>query len=134
MEDSFIQHRVDDLIKYFWKYGYLTISRKYGTYLPEPKRVGDYQVDAIGKQKKKYAIGIILLPDELDDPKIFAKLDFLATRNTKYSNRRVTLFLGVSSNLLNKAKLIISELSEEARKNIKLVGIPDEKFKNYSSR
>ena len=134
MEDSFIQHRVDDLIKYFWKYGYLTISRKYGTYLPEPKRVGDYQVDAIGKQKKKYAIGIILLPDELDDPKIFAKLDFLATRNTKYSNRRVTLFLGVSSNLLNKAKLIISELSEEARKNIKLVGIPNEKFKNYSSR
>ena len=134
MHNTNLQHRVDDLIKYFWKYGYLTISRKYGTYLPEPKQVGNYQIDAIGKQKKKYAIGIILLPDELDNPSIFAKLDFLATRNTKYSNRRVTLFLGIPDNLINKAKLIISELSDEARKNIKLVGIPDDKFKNYSHR
>ena len=133
MKNSMIQHRVDDLIKYFWKYGYLTISRKFGTYLPEPKMVGDYQVDAIGKQKKKYAIGIILTPEELNDPKIFSKLNFLATRNTKYSNNRVTLFLGIPSDLINKAKLIITELSEEARKNIKLVTITQERFQKFSA-
>ncbi len=119
------QQNVDNLVKHFWKSGYITLSRRFGTYLPEPRRVGDYDVEAIGKYKKKYAIGIILTADELEDTKIYTKLDFLASRNTKYSNKRVTLFIGVPKDSLNKAQLIISSMNEETKKNIKLVALED---------
>ncbi len=118
------EERVDALIKYFWKSGYLTISRRFGTYLPEPKPVGKYNVDAIGKYKKKFVIGITLTPKELDDPKLFSKLDYLATRHTKYAHKKVTLFVGVPQNYLNKAKMIVSNFPEEVQKNIKLVTLP----------
>jgi hypothetical protein len=128
MDNLSKQQKVDDLIDHFWKNGFLTLSRRFGTYLPEPKQIGTYQVDAIGKQKKKYAIGIILTEEDLDNPKIFSKLDFLATRNTKYSHKRITLFIGVAKNFINKANLIVSNLSEEAQKNIKLVGISEDRL------
>ena len=120
------QEKVDDLISYFWKNGYLTLSRKFGTYLPEPNNIGQYPVDAVGRLKKKYAIGIILNEEELDDPKIYSKLEFLATRQTKYSQRRITLFVGVPRFLVNKAKLVVSSLSEAAKKSIKIVPTRDE--------
>jgi len=119
------QERVDQLIQHFWKNGYLTVKRKYGTYLPEPTRVGTYDVDAIGKQRKKYAIGINLSEEELNDPQIVDKLNFLATRNTKYTQKKVLLFVGVAREFRDKAKLIIARLDTEVRKNIKLAVIPE---------
>jgi hypothetical protein len=127
MKESIRQRKVDDLVDHFWKNGYLTLSRKFGTYLPDPKNVGEYEVDAIGKLKKKYAIGVILSEDELNDPKIFTKLDYLATRHTKYTNKNVTLFVGVPKLLFNKIKLCISNLTEEAQRNIKIVAISNDK-------
>lgn len=115
--------RVDALIDHFWQNGYLTISRKFGTYLPAPNPIGNYEVDAIAKLKKKVVMGITLTEKDLDDPKLPSRLNFLATRHTKYSNRRVTLFVGVPNKLLTKAKEIISTLSEEAQYQIKLVGL-----------
>jgi len=115
--------RVDALIDHFWQNGYLTISRKFGTYLPAPNPIGNYEVDAIAKLKKKVVMGITLTEKDLDDPKLPSRLNFLATRHTKYSNRRVTLFVGVPNKLLTKAKEIISMLSEEAQYQIKLVGL-----------
>ena len=123
MKASMKQSKVDDLINHFWKNGYLTLSRKFGKYLPEPSNVGKYEVDAIGKLKKRFAIGVILTEEELNDPKVYSKLEYLATRHTKYSNRRVTLFVGVPKILFNKVKLCISNLSEIAKKNIKVVPI-----------
>ena len=125
MKASIRQKNVDELVNHFWKNGYLTLSRKFGTYLPDPKNVGKYEVDAIGKLKKKYAIGVVLTAEELDDPQVYSKLEFLATRHTKYSNKRVTLFVGVPKDLLNKVRLCVSSLSDIARKNIKVVGIDD---------
>ncbi len=123
MDKATYQMNVDNLIQHFWKHGYLTLKRKFGTYLPEPNSIGNYEVDAIGKQKSKYAIGIVLTEEELDNPKIYSKLEFLSTRETKFSRKKVTLFVGVPKGYINKAKLIISSLSEMARKNIKLVPI-----------
>jgi len=123
MKESVRQRKVDDLVSHFWKNGYLTLSRKFGTYLPEPGNVGKYEVDAIGKLKKKFAIGVTLSEEELNDPKIYTKLEYLATRHTKYSNQKVTLFVGVPKSLFNKVKLCISNLSSDAKKNIKLVPI-----------
>ena len=41
MLDLMKRQSVDLLIDQFWKNGYLTISRKFGTLLPEPQRWGD---------------------------------------------------------------------------------------------
>lgn len=117
------EEKVDELIKHFWKNGYMTVSRKFGKYLPPPKPVGDYQVDAVGKYKKKYVLGINLSSDELNDPQIYSKLEFLASRETKYSRTKVTLFVGVPKDLVSKARAIVSTLSEKAKKRIKIIPI-----------
>ena len=123
MKESIRQRKIDDLVSHFWKNGYLTLSRRYGKYLPEPTNIGKYEVDAIGKLKKKYAIGVTLSEEDLNDSQIYSKLEFLATRHTKYSNKKVTLFVGVPKLLINKVKLCISSLSQDAKKNIKVVPI-----------
>ena len=128
MADTRYQTRVDDLITHFWKNGYLTVSRKYGKFLPEPKPIGEYEVDAVGKLKKKFAVGILLTAEELNNPKIYSKLNYLATRQTKYSNKQVTLFVGVPKVLLNKARVIVSGLEDSVKRNIKLIGVDENKI------
>ena len=127
MANERYQERVDGLIDHFWKNGYLTVSRKYGKFLPEPKPIGEYEIDAVGKLKKKFALGLLLTEDDLNNPKLYNKLNFLATRHSKYSNKNVTLFVGVPNSLKNKARIIVSSLDEIAKKNIKIIGV-DEKI------
>jgi hypothetical protein len=122
------ENMVDTIIQSFWKYGYMTLSRRYGTYLPEPSKVGNYEVDAIGKQKKQYVIGITLSASELDDPGIYQKLKFLASRQNKYSRKNVKLFIAIPNNSLNKARMIISNLEDNIKKNIKLIPFEPTKF------
>ncbi|MGE5681390.1 MAG: hypothetical protein ACM34K_10980 [Bacillota bacterium] len=112
---------VDKLINHFWQNGYLTVSRKFGTYLPAPQPVGSYNVDAVGRYKRKFALGIILNEEELKDSSAVGKLNFLATRQTKFSNTKVTLFIGVEPDNAVKARRLIGSLSQDAKKNIKLV-------------
>lgn len=59
---------VDLLIEEFWKKGYLTLYRKYGTYLPEPSNIGGFEVDVIAKQKENFAIGINLIDQDFKNP------------------------------------------------------------------
>lgn len=127
MTDINKQRSVDLLVEKFWKQGYLTVSRKYGTYLPEPSKVGNFDVDIIARYKKNYAIGITLTEADLKDPKILEKLNYLATRQTKFTNKRVLLFVGVPSDLFKLAKELIDFLDDTARKNIRLFPIV-EKF------
>ena len=58
---------IDLLVEQFWKRGYLTVSRRFGTYLPEPSKIGKFDVDIIAKYKNNYAIGITLSNEDLDD-------------------------------------------------------------------
>lgn len=120
---SNLRENIDELINHFWQNGYLTISRRFGTYLPDPSPIGTYSVDAVARYNKKYALGIILSTDDLNDPRIRTKLDFLATRHTKYTNKTVTLFLGVSPENYSRTKSLVESLSDEAIKNIKIVVI-----------
>ncbi len=113
--------RVDKLIDHLWKNGFLTLSRKYGKYLPEPEPVGGYDIDAVAKYKKKIAIGITLTYEELNDPKLITKLYFLLKQHPKYSKNRVTLFIGVPSELVEKTQLIVSSLESNLRDQIKVV-------------
>lgn len=119
--NSINRESIDQLIKHFWQNGYLTVSRKYGTYLPAPNPVGTYNVDAIGRYNKKYAIGVVLTSDDIEDNRSIERLNYLATRQTRFSNIKVTLFVGVEPINAEKTRLLIDSLSEEARRNIKLV-------------
>jgi len=127
MPQSFknIEESVDTLIQSFWKNGYLTLSRKFGTYLPNPPLVGNYEIDAVGKQRNKFAIGLVLSNDDLNNPAIYKKIEFLASRQSKYSRKNITLFIGIPQGSENKANLIIQNLNDTLRKNIKLVPTPN---------
>ena len=119
------RERVDFLIDHLWQHGYLTLSRKFGKYLPAPPLMGDYEVDAVAKYKKKIAIGITFTEEDLNDPKFLSKLDFLANYNARFPQNRITLFIGVPYNSVVKASLLISSLPEETQSHIKVVTLPD---------
>ncbi|MEW6701901.1 MAG: hypothetical protein AB1298_04210 [Bacteroidota bacterium] len=119
------RERVDYLIDHLWQHGYLTLSRKFGKYLPVPPMMGKYEVDAVAKYKKKIAIGLTVSDEELNDPSFLSKLDFLANYTSRFPQNRVTLFLGVPYNSQAKASLLISSLDEKTQKHIKIVAIPE---------
>ena len=119
------RERVDHLIDHLWSNGYLTLSRKYGKYLPAPTPVGDYEVDAIAKYKKKVAIGLALSDEELDDPGLISKIHVITHDKSRFSNNRITLYLGVPNKSLIKAHMLVATFDEETRRNIKIVTLPD---------
>ncbi len=129
MLDLMKRTTVDLLVEQFWRHGYLTVSRKFGTYLPEPAKVGEFDVDIVAKHNNNYAIGITLTHEELNDPQIINRLKFLATRQTKYTNKRVLLFIGVSVNYFKNAKALTDMLEPEIRKNIRLFQINEKPVK-----
>ena len=122
---------VDLLIEEFWRKGYLTVFRKYGTYLPEPSSIGGFDVDVIAKLKDNYAIGITLTDQDFKDSALIKnKLSYLAQRQTKGSNKKVMLFVGVSILNYKYAKTLLDELDIDTRKNIKLFQIVDKQNLN----
>jgi hypothetical protein len=116
---------IDLLLVQFWKRGYMTVSRRYGTYLPEPAKVGMFDVDIVARYKDDYAIGINLSQTDFIDDKIVSKLEYLATRHTKFTNRKVKLFVGVSNKYYKHAKLLLEQLELEVQKNIRLFQVLD---------
>ena len=120
MSDVVKRRSIDLLIDQFWKNGYLTISRKFGTYLPEPKRLGGFEVDIIARYKKDYAIGITLNEDDLEEDGLKERIKFLATRQTKFTNKNVLLFVGIPLYLKKKFEHIISSFSDYIVQNIRV--------------
>jgi hypothetical protein len=117
---------IDSLVNQFWKRGYLTISRRFGTYLPEPERVGEFKIDVVARQRNKYAIGISLGEDELNNADLVDKIYYLATRHTKFSKKPVILFIGVPTKYYKQVKNLLEQMNKEIRRNIKLIQIIDE--------
>jgi len=115
------RERVDHLIDYLWKNGYMTLSRKYGKYLPDPPLLGEYEVDVVAKYRGNIAIGLIVSEEELKKHSFLSKLNFLSNYSERYANNRFTLFLGVQYKSLFKASLLISSLVIETQKHIKLI-------------
>lgn len=119
------RQNIDYLIEEFWKNGYLTVSRKFGTYLPEPEKIGGFDVDIIAKQGKDYALGITLTADDFKNPKLLEKVIFLATRHTRFTQKPVQLYIGVPEEHLKLAKGLLDSLSKEIKTNIKLFKLMD---------
>ncbi len=116
---------IDYLIEQFWKNGYMTVSRKYGTYLPEPDKIGGFDVDIIARQGKDYAIGLTLSEEDFKDHRLLDKISYLATRQTKFTQKRVALYIGVPEEHLLLAKGLINTLSNNIKSNIMLFSIID---------
>ena len=111
---------IDLLVEHFWKKGYLTLSRKFGTYLPEPSDIGGFQVDIIARQKNNYAIGITLNSDDLNDNTLLNRIIYLATRQTRNTSKKVSLFVGVNKADYSIVKSYLNQIDEDIRKNIRL--------------
>lgn len=126
---------VDALIEQFWKRGYMTVSRKYGTYLPEPDKVGIYDVDVIARYNDSFAIGIVLTDEDFFDlKKTQNKIVYLSTRQTKFNGKKVALFVGVSLKNYKTAKSLLETLPDEVRKNIRLIQIIDRQNSEQTTR
>ncbi|MFA7289636.1 MAG: hypothetical protein WC055_12240 [Melioribacteraceae bacterium] len=119
--------KVDKLIDQFWKDGFLTLSRKYGKYLPEPKPIGQYDVDAVGKYKRKLAIGITITADDLNDNNLITKINFIAKGYPRLNNFLLTIFIGVPSDLFLKANMYLYQLENDVQPKIKLISVPSSK-------
>jgi len=111
---------IDLLVNEFWRLGYFTLSRKLGTYLPEPSNIGRFSVDVIGRQREKYAIGITLTKEDIFNPDLMEKIIYLASRKSKASDKPILLLIGVPEDYFQQVKEILSHIDDNLRKNIKL--------------
>jgi hypothetical protein len=118
---------IDLLVNEFWRRGYLTLSRRLGTYLPEPSSIGKFKVDVVGRQRDKYAVGIMLSQEDLNNSNLIEKISYLASRQIKSTKKPVTLLIGFPVNYYKHVKQIFNSLEEETRKNIKLIRISENK-------
>jgi hypothetical protein len=125
MQQSDRRKNIDLFIEQFWKNGYLTVSRKFGRYLPSPENIGSFEVDIIARHKKDYAIGIFISEDDLKDSKLLEKITFLSKRQTKFSNKPVQLFIGVPSGIYKTLKALVENIDGDIRKNIRLFRISE---------
>jgi len=119
---------IDSLVNEFWRLGFFTVSRRLGTYLPDPDNVGKYQVDVIGRQKERYAIGIILNKDEIFKSDLLEKISYLASRKSRTSGKSISLFIGVTDYYFKRMKELLLNIDEKIRRNIKLVRIEENNF------
>jgi hypothetical protein len=117
---------IDLLVSEFWRLGFLTLSRRLGTFLPEPENIGRFKVDAIGRQKEKYAIGITLSKEEIFSSDLIEKINFLASRKTRFSEKPIMLLIGIPDTYFKQVKEILLSVDEKFRKNIKLTRIVEE--------
>ncbi len=129
---------IDLLVNEFWRLGFFTVKRRLGTFLPEPSNVGKFTVDVIGRQREKYAIGISLSKDDIFSSDLIEKINYLASRKTRSSDKPIMLLIGVPSIYFKQVKELLISVDEKVRKNIKLTRIVEENFesrrKNHQSR
>ena len=122
---------IDLLVNEFWRLGFFTLSRRLGTYLPEPENIGKFQVDVIGRQKEKYAIGIMLSKEDIYKSDLLEKINYLASRRSRSSGKSITLFIGLDDIYFKRVKEFLLNIDEKIRRNIKLVRIEENNFRNH---
>jgi hypothetical protein len=122
---------IDLLVNEFWRLGFFTLSRRLGTYLPEPENIGKFQVDVVGRQKEKYAIGIMLSKEDIYKSDLLEKINYLASRRSRSSGKSITLFIGLDDIYFKRVKELLLNIDEKIRRNIKLVRIEENNFRNH---
>lgn len=126
MNTETLKRSIDLLLNEFYKKGYITVSRRLGKYLPDPAPIGGYTLDILAKRGKDFAIGIVLDSIELRNPSVKDKINILASRRTKFSNRAVPLFIGVEPDYFSFASELIAALDTSVRGNIELFSLEEQ--------
>jgi hypothetical protein len=121
------QRSIDLLINHFWQNGYITVKRRFGTYLSEPPRIGDYEVDILAKQKKNYAIGITIIGEDVKDSGLLNRIVYLASRESRFTKKRIPLFIGVNIENLSLIKGLLNSLEEKLKSSIKIFPLFEQK-------
>jgi hypothetical protein len=111
------------LVPKLWWDGYSVISRRFAKHLPEPERVGLYDVDVVARHGDTYLIGLSITAAELNDAKLVEKIKFLASRKSRYTNQPIRLWLGVDQPHYARLMAILKQLPEEERKNVKCISV-----------
>jgi hypothetical protein len=124
---------IDLLVNEFWRLGFFTVSLRLGTYLPEPEDIGKFKVDVIGRQKEKYAIGITLNKEDIFNPDLIQKINFLASRKTRLSDKPILLLIGVPNIYFKQVRELLLSVDEKVKRNIKLTRILEEDFESRRS-
>jgi hypothetical protein len=124
---------IDLLVSEFWRLGFFTVSRRLGTYLPEPEEIGKFKVDVIGRLKEKYAIGITLNKEDIFNPDLIEKINYLASRKTRFSDKPILLLIGVPDIYFKQVKELLLNVDEKIKRNIKLTRILEEDFESRRS-
>lgn len=114
---------IDLLVNEFWRLGYFTVSRRLGTYLPEPSNIGRFSVDVIGRLREKYAIGITLTKEDIFNSDLIEKITYLASRKSRVTDKPILLLIGVPEIYFKEAREILSYIDSKVLKNIKLTRI-----------
>lgn len=120
---------VDALVEHFWYNGYICLSRKYGTYLPAPRPVDRFEVDAVGKYKQKTVLGIVQMEEKPDIEAIKTKVLHILH---KYAQMQVTFYIGASPQSYTPIFTFVNALDKDIRKRIK-VFILNEKISSNTS-
>ena len=107
---------VDLLIEQFWKQGYLTLSRKFGTYLPEPSRVGMFDVDVIARQKKIMPLELLLRKKILKTPPCLKRLFTWQAGTQNFQIKKYCCLLGFPKTGLKWLKKYLRQLNRQLRK------------------
>ncbi|HRI45971.1 MAG TPA: hypothetical protein PK559_02600 [Ignavibacteriaceae bacterium] len=115
------QRAIDLLINHFWQNGYITVKRRFGTYLSEPPKIGDYEIDVLAKQRKNFAIGITILSEDVKNPGLLNKIAFLAARESRFTKKRIPLFVGVSLDHVSLIKGLVNSLDDSLKTMIKII-------------
>ncbi len=117
------KERVDRLIAHFWQDGFLTLSRKFGTYLPPPEPIAGIEVDAIGKFKNKYVLAFLISQNDLEPPNLITKISRLTYLITRNSKRQAYFYIGASRDSIIKINDLLKSLNDHDKQFIKIIKV-----------
>lgn len=121
---------IDLLVPKFWEQGYVIVKRKFGKYLNEPPKIGNYEIDILARYKKDYAIGLAITEEDLTDSGLLKKILSLAERKSKFSGKDIPLFIGISVDLLHQLRSILDKYTGLLPKTIKVIPLSENQSSN----
>ncbi|MCE1187708.1 MAG: hypothetical protein LWX56_01095 [Ignavibacteria bacterium] len=110
---------VDMLIHKIRLEGYQILNRRFGKYLPDPQPIGNYTFDILAKRNGVFVLGLCLDAVDFTQNDLAAKIEYLATRTSRYSNLPVVLFIGIDQSLYVRLAHILQQLPSDVRQHIR---------------
>lgn len=113
--------KINELVRFFWKFGYEPIQIKGSKYLKAPERIGNYEIDILAKKDKYFAIGIVIKNSEIENQnELIQKITYLASLKNKFDKKDIYLFLGCQKENYETIKKLLNFVPRNFHHKIKL--------------